>query len=138
MPQFETTFLLSQIFWVICRFVLLDAMISGIVFPMYRKVFQERDSALQTPLKKADEWASQAETLHRQLEQKNAALVQKNEACLKRLNQKYSEALESELISIEKKHQSALKQMFQKIEKEEQAALKNMSQYITAIYKEEK
>ena len=62
MPQFETTFYVNQIFWVLLSFGVLYLIVYYVIYPMISDVLSERRRVV-------DDYLTQAEQLNKQAEQ---------------------------------------------------------------------
>ena len=71
MPQFETTYWLSQIFWLLVSFGVLYFGVRLIVFPLFDDIFKARQEKVDFLLTQAEALTKKAETLEekRKIEQ---------------------------------------------------------------------
>ncbi|MBR6231943.1 MAG: hypothetical protein IKQ99_02460 [Alphaproteobacteria bacterium] len=135
MPQFDTTFLFSQIFWMLFSFGVLYLGIRFIVFPMFDKIFEQRNKVTQEPVEKAEGLTQEIQKIQTQIEQKQQ---QREKRSAQRLQQTYQTAvqhLEKELQKTDKNLASSLKKSVQKMEKEEMDVLDNSADFVTLAAK---
>ena len=135
MPQFDTTFLFSQIFWMLFSFGVLYLGVCFIIFPMFDKIFEQRNKVTQEPVEKAEGLTQEIQKIQTQIEQKQQ-LYEKRSA--QRLQQTYQTALqhfEGELQKMDKNLASSLKKSIQKMEKEEKDVLNNSTDFVTQAAK---
>ena len=65
MPQFETTYLVSQIFWLLISFGGLYFGVRWIVFPLFDSIFEARQKKINTLLNQAEKLTREAEALEK-------------------------------------------------------------------------
>ena len=135
MPQFDTTFLFSQIFWMLFSFGVLYLGIRFIVFPMFDKIFEKRNKVTQEPVEKAEKLTREIQEIQTQIEQKKQ---QQEKRSAKRLQQTYQTALqhfEKELQKTDKNIAISLKKSVQKMETEETRVLNNSADFVIQAVK---
>lgn len=135
MPQFDTTFLFSQIFWLLFSFGILYLGIHFVVFPMFDEISTKRNDLIQTPLEKAETLIQDIKILQAQIEQKKQKQDKKNEEKLQQAYQKGLQRWQKELQRTEKMLTRSLKRKIQKMETEEKEILDNASGFIVQILK---
>ena len=135
MPQFDTTFLFSQIFWMLFSFGVLYLGIRFLVFPMFDKIFEKRNKVIQEPVEKAEKLTREIQEIQTQIEQKKQ---QQEKRSAKRLQQTYQTALqhfEKELQKTDKNLAISLKKSVQKMETEETRVLNNSADFVIQAVK---
>lgn len=135
MPQFDTTFLFSQIFWMLFSFGVLYLGICFVVFPMFDKIFEKRNKVTQEPVEKAEKLTREIQEIQTQIEQKKQ---QQEKRSAKRLQQTYQTALqhfEKELQKTDKNLAISLKKSVQKMETEETRVLNNSADFVIQAVK---
>lgn len=135
MPQFDTTFLFSQIFWMLFSFGVLYLGIRFLVFPMFDKIFEKRNKVTQEPVEKAEKLTREIQEIQTQIEQKKQ---QQEKRSAKRLQQTYQTALqhfEKELQKTDKNLAVSLKKSVQKMETEETRVLNNSADFVIQVVK---
>ena len=130
MPQFETTYLVSQVFWLVISFGVLYLGVRFIVFPLFDSIFNARQKKIDTLLNQAEKLTKEAE----ELEKKNSsAQHQQEEKHHQKIAQAQEKAQKDFQITLEKNEKNLIKLFqnhIQKMEREEKAVLKSVDTFI--------
>ena len=135
MPQFDTTFLFSQVFWMLVSFGVLYLGISSIIFPLYERIFEKRNKVIQEPLEKAENLLNKIKKIQDQIEQKKQQQEKRNEKRVQQMYQTAFQHLEKEVQKTDKRLMHSLKRKVQKMNIEEKKILNNSSGFVTQILK---
>ena len=135
MPQFDTTFLFSQVFWMLVSFGVLYLGISSIIFPLYERIFEKRNKVIQEPLEKAENLLNKIKKIQDQIEQKKQQQEKRNEKRVQQMYQTAFQHLEKEVQKTDKRLARSLKMKVQKMNMEEREILNNSSGFVTQILK---
>ena len=137
MPQFNTLFWLSQIFWLLVSFSGLYLGIRFIVFPLFDSIFAKRKKLIDTPLDQAEKLTKKIQALQEELEQKKENLRKCHE---EKLNKAYQSGFDQLQLTLQKKEKDVsnhLKKITQKAEHDETVVLKSRSDFLTKALKGE-
>ena len=135
MPQFDTAFWVSQIFWLVISFGGLYLGVSLIVFPMFNKIFSERAKKIDVPLEKAEKILQEVQELQQQLEQKKKVFSDRQNQRLEIIHSQELNHLQQTLNKEEKRFSDHLKHHIQKLEQEEKQVMINASDFIKRVAK---
>lgn len=124
MPQFETTFYVNQIFWVLLSFGVLYLIVYYVIYPMISDVLSERRRVV-------DDYLTQAEQLNKQAEQ-NEKIYEKFLLKAQEESSEISFKTQEKIVAFRKKkdlfYQESTRKSFEKAEenlaKEQTALLK--------------
>ena len=135
MPQFETTYWVSQIFWLLTSFGVLYLGVNFIVFPLFNSIFKARQEKIVAILNQAETLTQKADAL----EEKNLNEQQMQE---KRHQQRINEANEKGQADFQKaleQNEKHLMKLFQnqvqKMEYEEKIVLKGVDSFVAKAQK---
>ena len=139
MPQFDTSFYLTQIIWMLVSFGFLYVMMSSLICPMIEDVLEERHHKIRQDLDKAEHLNKQAEVLHQRYQtfilgaekektdriqeayhqiQKNAAEAEKkNDSQLRRKVRQTEQKIDKTVASIRQKSEKLSVQVAEKFAK---------------------
>lgn len=135
MPQFDMSFLVGQIFWLVVSFGGLYLGIQFIVFPMFNRIFSKRTEYIQGTLNRAKQLIQETEKMEIQLEKKNKIAEQRQ---IERLNQAHQDASDRMQETLKKTDQTlnnSLKRTIRKMELETQNAIQKSSHFSTQVMK---
>ena len=135
MPQFETTYFVAQIFWMLLSFSVLYLGVRWIVFPLFENIFSKRAQLISVPVEKAEKLAHESEKLQEQLEQKQRDFTAKNEQYLNAVYQKNNQHFQESLQQADKSFTTLLKKTIQKMEKEEKQVLNQTDEFVSRATK---
>lgn len=133
MPQFETTFLVSQIFWLLISFGCLYLGVRWLIFPLYDKIFDARERLIKKPVEEAEELLKKIEVLQQEVDQKKQAFSFHNEQRLNQAYQRGTEYFNSKIQKTDKMLNRILQKKVQKMEHTEKGLLKEKAKFITDV-----
>ena len=136
MPQFETTYFLSQIFWLLISFGSLYFGIRWFIFPLYDKIFYARDLLIKKPLEEAEVLLKETEALQLEIEQKKQDFASRNEQCLNQVYQETREYFDAAMLKTEKILNKTLQKNTHKLELAEKRLLKQKENFVSDVLKE--
>ena len=131
MPQFETTYLVAQIFWMLFSFGVLYLGVRWIVFPLFENIFSKRAQLINKPVQRAEKLTLESQKLQEQLDQKQQDFIRKNEQRLDTLYQKANQHFQEVLQQADKTSSISLKKTVQKMTKEEYQVLSQENEFIS-------
>ena len=134
MPQFNTTFWLSQVFWLLISFGSLYLGVRFIIFPMFDTIFKKRAEKIERPLEQAEELVSKTQKMQYQAEQRKQDLSRRQADQLETAQQQAAEQMRSVSEKQEKELSNRLNRHIQKIEKIEQQLLSD-SDFVNGVLK---
>ena len=134
MPQFNTTFWLSQVFWLLISFGSLYLGVRFIIFPMFDTIFKKRAEKIERPLEQAEELVSKTQKMQYQAEQRKQDLARRQADQLETAQQQAAEQMRSVSEKQEKELSNRLNRHIQKIEKIEQQLLSD-SDFVNGVLK---
>ena len=135
MPQFDTTYLISQIFWLMISFFGLYLGIRFIVFPMFDSIFKAREELIQKPIIKAEKLMQDAQRFQEVLKQKQEMLIAKNNKKLHEAQMTAHQKMQV-ILEKEKKDQAvSLKRSLSKLECDEKQILKGSDAFVVKALK---
>ena len=129
MPQFDTVFFISQIFWLLVSFCGLYLGVRFIIFPMFDSIFSERKKQMDIPLDQAEKLTQKTQFLQEELERKKESFKRRCEEKLNRVYQSEVDRLQLALQQEEQNLSNRLKKNSQKAECDESLVLKNKSDF---------
>lgn len=113
MPQFETSFYLTQIIWMLGSFSFLYVMMAFLICPMIEDVLEERRQKIQRDLDLAESLNKQAEILHQRYQA--FTLTSEKEKDM-RIREAYAQ-IQKDAADMEKKNDTQLRQKVRQAEK---------------------
>ena len=113
MPQFETSFYLTQIIWMLGSFSFLYVMMAFLICPMIEDVLEERRQKIQRDLDLAESLNKQAEILHQRYQA--FTLTSEKEKDM-RIREAYAQ-IQKDATTMEKKNEKQLRQKVRQAEK---------------------
>ena len=137
MPQFNTAFWVSQIFWLLVSFGGLYLGVSLIVFPLFKKIFTKRAQQIDVPLEKAEEILQEVQKLQQQAAQKKQLFSERQNQRLMRVHTQEVNRLQKTLAQEEESFSHHLKRQIQKLEREEKQVMANTSDFVKQALKGE-
>ena len=133
MPQFDTSFYIGQIFWMLISFGFLYVMMSQLIFPMIEEILAARAHKVQETLARAERINRQAEALQQRYQAYRVA-AEKEKAAL--VNEAY-ERLKKDTARQENRHAAQLRRKVrlaeQKIERDTAALLRETDEVSGAL-----
>lgn len=113
MPQFETSFYLSQIIWMLGSFGFLYVMVASLICPMIEEVLEDRRQKIQRDLDLAESLNKQAEILHQRYQ---AFMLASEKEKDMRIRDAYAQ-IQKDAATMEKKNEKQLRQKVRQAEK---------------------
>ena len=138
MPQFDTLFFLSQIFWLLVSFGGLYLGVYFIIFPMFQSIFSKRAALIELPLERAENLAKETQLIEQKLAEKKLAYDKRCNEHLNSVYQKNASLLKEALKKTDDSLNAALKKTIQKITTDETAVLKNANAFVKEALKGKK
>ena len=130
MPQFETAFWQSHLFWLILSFGILYAGVYWYIFPLYEQIFQKRAELIQGPLKKAEKLAHETEILQQKEQHDKDLFDVRNKKRLDAFYQKQTERFNALANEAEKIQLTTFKKNIQKLERDEKTVLDKIPEFV--------
>jgi len=124
MPQFDASFFVGQIFWMLISFGFLYLMMSMLICPMIEDVLENREKRIQNDLAAAEKLNRQAEALHQRYQTYQLAVEQEKN---NRIQVAYGK-IQRETATRENKHEVQLRRKVQKAEQKIDSATKQLRQ----------
>ena len=134
MPQFNTTFWLSQVFWLLISFGSLYLGVRFIIFPMFDTIFKKRAEKIERPLEQAEALVSKTQKMQYQAEQRKQDLSKRQADQLEKAQQQAAEQMRSVSEKQEKELSDRLKRHTQKAEKIERLLLSD-ADFVNCVLK---
>ena len=135
MPQFDTTFWMGQIFWLMISFWGLYLGVQFVIFPMYQRIFFKRDKQIQGLLTQAERLTKETEKLEKQLERNNIIQEQRRKEHFNQAHQNAFLQMQTILKQTEERLLKSFKRTAHKIEVEERDILQKAPDFVTQVIK---
>jgi len=129
MPQFDASFFVGQIFWMMISFGFLYLMMSMLICPMIEEVLDHREKSIQADLDAAERLNKQAEALHQRYQTYQLAVEQEKN---NRIQVAYGQ-IQKEMATRENKHEVQLRRKVQKAEEKIDSATRQLKQKSEAL-----
>lgn len=113
MPQFDTSFYLTQIIWMLGSFAFLYVMMAFLICPMIEDVLEDRRQKIQRHLDSAESLNKQAETLHQRYQ---AFMLTAEKEKNTRIQDAYAQ-IQKDAADMERKNDVKLRQKVRQAEK---------------------
>ena len=113
MPQFDTSFYLTQIIWMLGSFAFLYVMMAFLICPMIEDVLEDRRQKIQRDLASAESLNKQAEILHQRYQAFMLAAEKEKSA---RIQNAYAQ-IQQDAADMERKNDVKLRQKVRRAEK---------------------
>ena len=113
MPQFDTSFYLAQMIWMVVSFAFLYVMMAFLICPMIEDVLNERKQKIQQDLDSAEHLNRQAEVLHQRYQ---AFYLSAEKEKSQHIQDAYAQ-IQKNVLQIEKKNDSQNRQKVRQAEK---------------------
>ena len=124
MPQFDASFFVGQIFWMLVSFGFLYLMMSQLICPMLEEILETREKQIQDDLAAAEKLNRQAEVIHQRYQTYLLAAEQEKN---KRVQAAY-QYIQKETATLENKQDVQLRRKVQKAEQKIEAAARQLKQ----------
>ena len=124
MPQFDASFFIGQIFWMMISFGFLYLMMSSLICPMIEEVFELREKQIQDDLNIAEKLNRQADVLHQRHQTYLLGVEQEKN---NRIQKAYMQ-MQKEMATKENKHEVQLRRKVQKAEQKIDSAARQLKQ----------
>ena len=135
MPQFETTYLVSQIFWLVMSFGVLYLGVRFIVFPLFDSIFKARQEKIDTLLNQAEKLTKEAEEQEKKNLSEQHHQEEKHHQKMARAQEKAQKDFQKALEENEKHLMKLFQNKIQKMEQEEKSVLKSVDTFIAKAQK---
>jgi len=135
MPQFNTVFWVSQIFWLLVSFGGLYLGVSVIVFPLFNKIFTKRAQQIDVPLEKAEKILQEVQELQQQATHKKQLFSDRQNQRLMKAHTQELNRLQKTLAQEEENFSHCLKYQIQKLEREEKQVMAKASDFVKQALK---
>lgn len=135
MPQFDTAFWFSQIFWLLISFGGLYLGVTFIVFPLFDKIFSKRAEQIDKPLEKAEQLTQEVQCLQQQLDQKKEAFLKQHQHLLASAHKEELVRFQSALEKKEKDLIRQLQHQVQTLEQNEKKVKEGLSDFVSKAVK---
>ena len=123
MPQFDTHFLSSLVFWSIVSFGSLLFLLSRYAFPVIFRLLEEREKRIQQSIEDADRARKEAQDLFAEYQKKIAEAQREAEAILERAKDEARHFLEEGQKKMEREAQHRIEEAKLEIQREQEQAL---------------
>ena len=135
MPQFDTAYFLSQIFWMTFSFFCLYLGVAFIVFPLFHAIFDKRKKWIELPLEQAEDFVQKTQALQTKIDEKETHFKNHLEEQKNHLYEsektKMNEAIEKTQTVLSKSFKKAV----QKMEKEEKYIHERSNDFVSNLVK---
>ena len=135
MPQFETTYWASQIFWLLVSFGILYLGVRLIVFPLFESIFKARQEKMDTFLNQAEALTKKAEVLEEKKKTEQQKWEQYRQQRLNEAHEKGQADFQKALEQNEKHLMKLFQNHIQKMERDEKVVLKSVDTFIAKAQK---
>lgn len=124
MPQFDTSFYLTQAIWMLGSFAFLYVMMAFLICPMIEDVLEERQLKIKQDLDKAEHLNKQAEVLHQRYQ---TFVVSAEKEKSRRIQDSY-EQIQKTVAEMEKKNDTQLRRKVRQAERKIDMAVSDIQQ----------
>ena len=124
MPQFDTSFYLTQAIWMLGSFAFLYVMMAFLICPMIEDVLEERQLKIKQDLDKAEHLNKQAEVLHQRYQ---TFVVSAEKEKSRRIQDSY-EQIQKTAAEMEKKNDMQLRRKVRQAERKIDMAVSDIQQ----------
>ena len=135
MPQFETTYWVSQIFWLLMSFGVLYLGVRLIVFPLFDSIFKARQEKVDALLNQAEVLTKKAESLEEKKQGEQQRQEQRIQQRLNEAHEKGQEDFQKVLAQNEKHLMKLFQNHIQKMERQETDVLKGADTFVAKAQK---
>ena len=135
MPQFETTYLVSQLFWLLVSFGGLYLGVRFVVFPLFNTIFNKRQNELDIRLNQAETLTQQAQILEEQMNQKHQRRAEHLSNQISMAHEKGQVDFQTAIEQNEQHLMKLFQNQIQKMERDEKTVLKNTDIFIAKAKK---
>ncbi len=133
MPQFDTTFLSSLIFWSVVSFGILMFLLYKFAFPALVYILDEREKRIRESIAHADRMKEEAEQLLAEYKAKLAAAQQEAHSILEQARQRSQQALDENEQRVERETQKMLEDARRDIDRERQSTVKELREHVADL-----
>ncbi len=135
MPQFETTYLISQIFWLLISFGGLYLGVQFLVFPLLKSIFKARQYQVDTILNRAELLTKKVQDLEEKQEQYKQRQEKRYSERLAMTQEKSFKLFQEELTKTEKTLLKSFQTKIQKMEHIEKEILDQSGDFVAKAIK---
>lgn len=133
MPQFDTSFLGSLVFWSVVSFGILLALLYKYALPPILDILETRERHIRDSIEQADRMKKEAEQLLSDYRSKLAAAQQEAHAILEQARQRAQQSLEENERRLERETKKMLEEAKQEIEQERLKALNELREHVVDL-----
>lgn len=133
MPQFDTSFLSSLVFWSLVSFGILMLLLYKYALPALTEILETRERRIRDSLEQADRMKMEAEQLLADYRSKLAAAQQEAHALLEEARKRAQQVLEENEKRLERETEKMLKEARQEIDQERQQALREVREHVVDL-----
>jgi len=133
MPQFDTSFLSSLVFWSLVSFGILMALLYKYALPALTEILEARERRIRDSIEQADRMKREAEQLLADYRSKLAAAQQEAHALLEEARKRAQQALEENEKRLERETEKMVQEARQEIEQKRQQALREVREHVVDL-----
>ena len=135
MPQFDPTYFISQIFWLLLSFGGLYLGIQFIVFPLFRTIFTIRQNKMKEVLERADKLTQETQNLEEKQRSQKAFFEKKLTDRINEVYQQQIQEFQKVVTATEKRLLTSLQKKIQSVESEEKKVLAHSDNFVLKVVK---
>jgi len=133
MPQFDTRFLSSLLFWSVVSFGILLALLYRYAFPAILDILETREKRIRDSIEQAEQMRKEAEQLLAEYRSKLAAAQQEAHAILEQARQRAQQSLEENEKRLDLETEKMLEEARREIEREHLRAVKELREHVVDL-----
>lgn len=135
MPQFETTYFVSQIFWLLVSFGGLYLGVCFIIFPLFKDIFDMRQMKIENILNQAEKLTHDAQVLEEEFIQKKQKQEEQRQQRVMLAQEKAQQDFQKNIKKNEKDLLKMLQNQIHKMEREERTVLMQANVFVAKAEK---
>ena len=135
MPQFETTYFVSQIFWLLVSFGGLYLGVCFIIFPLFKDIFDMRQMKIENILNQAEKLTHDAQVLEEEFIQKKQKQEEQRQQRVMLAQEKAQQDFQKNIKKNEKDLLRMLQNQIHKMEREERTVLMQANVFVAKAEK---
>ena len=135
MPQFETTYFISQIVWMFFSFGCLYLGVYFVIFPLFNATFKARQERIDGVLENAEKLTKATQEKEEKIEYQKQRIEQKSADRLSMFQQQQIRAFQKEVLKTENFLLKALQKKIQSAEGEEKKVLAHADDFVLKAMK---
>lgn len=133
MPQFDTSFLSSLLFWSVVSFGILLALLYRYAFPAILDILETREKRIRNSIEQAEQMRKEAEQLLAEYRSKLAAAQQEAHTILEQARQRAQQSLEENEKRLDLETEKILEEARREIEREHLRAVKELREHVVDL-----